>query len=46
MSIDWSAFTPWSALIGGALIGLVAAMLAMLVGMELFEWFERRGRSS
>ncbi|MBA4109758.1 MAG: YeeE/YedE [Leptothrix sp. (in: Bacteria)] len=32
MSIDWSAFTPWSALIGGALIGLAAATLLWLNG--------------
>ncbi|MBM3116873.1 YeeE/YedE family protein [Jeongeupia naejangsanensis] len=29
MTIDWSAFTPWSALIGGALIGLAASLLAL-----------------
>ncbi|MCC5872569.1 MAG: YeeE/YedE family protein [Gammaproteobacteria bacterium] len=32
MSIDWSAFTPYSALAGGALIGLSAALLALLNG--------------
>lgn len=32
MLIDWNAFTPWSALIGGALIGLAAAMLVLLNG--------------
>ncbi len=32
MSIDWNAFTPWSALAGGALIGLAAAMLLLLNG--------------
>lgn len=32
MTIDWSAFTPYSALAGGALIGLSAAMLALLNG--------------
>ena len=32
MSIDWSAFTPWSALVGGALIGLAAATLLWLNG--------------
>lgn len=32
MSIDWNAFTPWSALIGGVLIGLAAAMLILLNG--------------
>jgi uncharacterized protein len=32
MSIDWSAFTPGSALAGGALIGLATAMLVLLNG--------------
>ena len=32
MSIDWSAFTPWSALTGGLLIGAAAAMLVLLNG--------------
>lgn len=32
MSIDWNAFTPWSAAIGGALIGLAAGMFALLNG--------------
>jgi uncharacterized membrane protein YedE/YeeE len=32
MNIDWSAFTPYTALAGGALIGLAAAMLALLNG--------------
>lgn len=32
MNVDWSAFTPWSALAGGALIGLAAALLAVGVG--------------
>ena len=32
MSIDWNAFTPWSALAGGALIGVAAAMFALLNG--------------
>jgi uncharacterized protein len=32
MVIDWNAFTPWSALAGGALIGLAAAMLVLLNG--------------
>ncbi len=27
MSIDWNAFTPWSSLAGGALIGLAALLL-------------------
>ena len=32
MSINWSAFTPWSALAGGVLIGLAAAMFVLLNG--------------
>ncbi|HEY1090864.1 MAG TPA: YeeE/YedE family protein [Burkholderiaceae bacterium] len=32
MSLDWNAFSPWSALAGGALIGLAAAMLVLLNG--------------
>ena len=32
MSIDWNAFTPWSALTGGVLIGIAAAMFALLNG--------------
>ena len=32
MSIAWNAFTPWSALLGGALIGLAAAMFVLLNG--------------
>ena len=32
MTIDWSAFTPWSALAGGVLIGLAAAMFLLLNG--------------
>ena len=32
MSIDWAAFTPWSALLGGALIGAAAAMLMLFNG--------------
>ena len=32
MSIDWAAFTPWSALAGGAIIGLAAAMFALVNG--------------
>jgi uncharacterized membrane protein YedE/YeeE len=32
MSIDWNAFTPWSALLGGMLIGLANAMLVLLNG--------------
>jgi hypothetical protein len=32
MSVNWSVFTPWSALAGGMLIGLSAAMFALLNG--------------
>jgi len=32
MMIAWNVFTPWSALIGGMLIGLAAAMFALLNG--------------
>lgn len=32
MTINWNAFTPWSALLGGMLIGLAAAMFALLNG--------------
>lgn len=32
MSIDWSVFTPWSALAGGMLIGLAASLLLILHG--------------
>jgi len=32
MSIDWNAFTPWSALAGGVIIGIAAAMFALLNG--------------
>jgi len=32
MSMDWNQFTPWSALAGGALIGLAAAMFLLLNG--------------
>lgn len=32
MSIAWNAFTPWSALAGGVLIGIAAAMFALLNG--------------
>ena len=32
MSIDWNAFTPWSSLVGGMLIGLAAAMFVLLNG--------------
>ena len=32
MSIDWAAFTPYSALAGGALIGLASALLILGIG--------------
>jgi len=32
MSIDWINFTPWSALAGGAIIGLAAALFLLLNG--------------
>jgi uncharacterized protein len=32
MTIDWNAFTPWTSLLGGVLIGLAAAMLVLLNG--------------
>ena len=32
MSIDWNAFTPWPALVGGLLIGLATAMFVLLNG--------------
>ena len=32
MMIDWNAFTPWSAVVGGVLIGIAAAMFALLNG--------------
>jgi uncharacterized protein len=32
MTIDWTAFTPWSALTGGVLIGIAAAMFVLLNG--------------
>lgn len=32
MTIDWASFTPWSALSGGALIGLAAALFVLLNG--------------
>lgn len=32
MTIDWLHFTPWTALAGGALIGLAAALLWWLTG--------------
>jgi uncharacterized membrane protein YedE/YeeE len=32
MTIDWSAFTPWPAVIGGVVIGLAAALLVLVNG--------------
>ena len=32
MTIDWNAFTPWSALTGGVLIGVAVAMFVLLNG--------------
>jgi uncharacterized protein len=32
MTVDWTHFTPWASLGGGALIGLAAAMLVLLSG--------------
>jgi uncharacterized membrane protein YedE/YeeE len=32
MSIAWEVFTPWSALLGGALIGLAASVFVLLNG--------------
>jgi uncharacterized protein len=32
VSIDWNAFTPWSALTGGVLIGFAAAFMALTMG--------------
>ena len=32
MNIDWVSFTPWSAAIGGVIIGIAAALLALLNG--------------
>ncbi len=32
ISVDWPAFTPWSSLAGGVLIGLAAAMFVLLNG--------------
>ncbi|MBN7796875.1 YeeE/YedE family protein [Parahaliea mediterranea] len=32
VTVDWYAFTPWSALIGGALIGLAAALFILWSG--------------
>lgn len=35
MTIDWTHFTPWSALAGGALIGLAAALFLLMNGRIL-----------
>nr|WP_315466325.1 YeeE/YedE family protein [uncultured Rhodoferax sp.] len=35
MNIDWSAFTPWSALAGGLLIGIATAFFILLNGRVL-----------
>lgn len=32
IAVDWSSFTPWSALLGGALIGLAASILVLFNG--------------
>src|SRR5712691_348113 len=32
MHIDWTAFTPWSAAIGGVIIGVAAALLVLVNG--------------
>lgn len=32
MTLDWNAFTPWSALAGGLLIGLAAVLFVLLNG--------------
>jgi uncharacterized membrane protein YedE/YeeE len=32
MTIDWTSFTPWASLAGGALIGLAAALLVLFNG--------------
>ena len=32
MTIDWNAFTPWSAAIGGAIIGVAAALFVLANG--------------
>ena len=32
MTLDWNAFTPWTALAGGVLIGLAAALFVLLNG--------------
>lgn len=35
MQIDWSHFTPWASLAGGALLGLAASLLVLLNGRVL-----------
>ena len=32
MSVDWTAFTPWTSLTGGVVIGLAAALLLLVNG--------------
>lgn len=32
MTIDWNAFTPWTSLGGGILIGIAAALLLIVIG--------------
>ncbi len=32
MTVDWASLTPWSALIGGLVIGIAASMLVLLNG--------------
>jgi len=32
MTIDWASFTPWPALLGGAIIGVAAAILLLVNG--------------
>ncbi len=32
MTVDWNAFTPWSSLAGGVLVGIAAAMFVLLNG--------------
>ena len=32
MTIDWNAFTPWSALLGGGLIGVAAGLMLLFNG--------------
>ncbi len=32
MQIDWASFTPWSAVIGGTIIGVATAMFALVTG--------------